>query len=114
MTPFTEAIIKEIKSIPYGKVATYGQIATKAGNHRGARQVARVLHSMTHKHELPWQRIINSKGCIALKEDGFQRQKEALEAEGVFVAPNGKIDLEIYGWSQKSEGESVEFSFFDD
>ena len=42
-----------IRSIPRGKVATYAQVAALAGNYRGARQVARVLHSSSDKDRLP-------------------------------------------------------------
>lgn len=51
---FTERVVEAIKRIPKGKVATYGQIATKAGNPFGARQVVRVLHTLSEKHDLPW------------------------------------------------------------
>ena len=60
--------VKEIiRSIPKGKVATYGRVATYAGNPRGARQVVRVLHSSTRKDKLPWHRVVNREGRIALK-----------------------------------------------
>lgn len=62
MTPFTEEVIRIIKHIPRGKVMTYGQIAGEAGSPRGARQVVRILHSMSEKYELPWHRVMNAKG----------------------------------------------------
>ena len=52
MNPFTERVIQIIKSIPAGKVMTYGQIAKEAGSPRGARQVVRILHTMSAKHKL--------------------------------------------------------------
>ena len=61
MNPFTERVINIIKSIPIGKVMSYGQIAKVAGSPRGARQVVRILHSMSEKHKLPWHRVINAK-----------------------------------------------------
>ena len=45
---------------------TYGQIATLAGSPRGARQVVRVLHTLSEKYKLPWHRVINSKGEISI------------------------------------------------
>lgn len=44
---FTERAVAIIKQIPEGKVMTYGQIAGLAGSPRGARQVVRILHSMS-------------------------------------------------------------------
>lgn len=76
---------------------TYGQIAKLAGSPRGARQVARILHSMSKKHQLPWHRVINSKGEISLKEDEhFSIQRLSLESEGIEFNLYGKIDLDEY------------------
>ena len=95
MTDFTNEVLVIIKNIPYGKVMTYGQIAAYAGNPRGARQVSRILHSMSVKHNLPWHRVINSKGTISLTgEPGFV-QGELLSNEGIDVI-NKKIDLYKY------------------
>lgn len=93
MTEFTENVVKIIKLIPKGKVMTYGQIANCAGNPWGSRQVSRILHSMTSKYDLPWYRVINSKGEISLKGEGMYKQIELLAEEGV-KALKGKIDLE--------------------
>ncbi|MYL63211.1 DNA methyltransferase [Bacillus hwajinpoensis] len=94
---FTENVVTIIKKIPPGKVMTYGQIAKCAGSPRGARQVVRILHTMSRKHELPWHRVINAKGEIGLKsEDGYIDQKMMLEGEGIVFHPNSKIDLTIY------------------
>ena len=88
-----------IKAIPRGKVATYLQIAALAGNHRAARQVARVLHSSSAKDRLPWQRVINSRGGISLKRGrGFEEQKRRLLKEGVHVDSRGRIDLDVFQW----------------
>jgi methylated-DNA-protein-cysteine methyltransferase related protein len=99
MTPFTENVVEIIRSIPEGKVATYGQIAGLAGSPRAARQVVRALHSMSKKHRLPWHRVINAKGQIALLDDeSYNEQRLSLEAEGVEIGLNGVIDLERYQW----------------
>ncbi|MFJ8237859.1 MGMT family protein [Ureibacillus sp. NPDC094379] len=97
MTPFTEKVIEIIKNIPNGKVMTYGQIARVAGNPRAARQVARILHSMSKKHRLPWHRVINGKGLISIKDDElYNEQVMNLEIEGVKVRENGTVDLDKY------------------
>ena len=99
MTPFTEEVIKIIRNIPSGKVMTYGQIAREAGNSRAARQVVRVLHSMSKKHQLPWHRVINAKGQLAIpNEEGNWEQRTRLEAEGVLVSSSGYVDLKKYQW----------------
>lgn len=99
MTPFTENVLKIIKGIPEGKVMTYGQIARLAGSARAARQVVRILHSMSKKHHLPWHRVVNSKGQIGLKdEESVQEQILSLEAEGIEFGVHNQIDLNRYQW----------------
>jgi len=100
-TDFTQDIIKIIKSVPSGKVLTYGLVAKLAGNPRGAREVSRVLHSLTRKFDLPWHRIINSKGVISIKFEGRDQQRMLLEREGVEFSTNQKIDLKKYIWKIK-------------
>lgn len=95
MKPFTEKVIQLIQSIPFGYVATYGQIAKVAGNARAARQVSWVLHAMSQKHNLPWHRVINSKGEISLIAS---EQRELLEMEGVVFSLGGKVKLKDYQW----------------
>lgn len=107
MTPFTENVIEIIRGIPEGKVMTYGQIARLAGSPRAARQVVRILHSMSKKHRLPWHRVINVKGQIALKEDEtYNEQVLSLEAEGVEIGLGGVIDLKKYQWEASSKSHS--------
>ncbi len=99
MTPFTERTLQIISKIPRGKVMTYGQIAGIVEHPTAARQVVRVLHAMSVKYSLPWHRVINAKGHIAIaSQEGFQEQKMLLELEGIIVSPEGKIDLERYQW----------------
>lgn len=102
MTPFTERTIEIIKIIPTGKVSTYGQIALMAGNPRAARQVARILHSMSTSQGLPWHRVVNAQGKIALSApEAFIMQKRLLEAENVEVDAAGQVDLDVYLWKEQ-------------
>ncbi|MEK3695614.1 MULTISPECIES: MGMT family protein [unclassified Paenibacillus] len=97
MTPFTQRVITIIQSIPEGAVMTYGGIARAAGSPRGARQVVRILHSMSRKYKLPWHRVINSKGMISLTEDeSGSLQQLYLLGEGIIFDERGVIDLERY------------------
>jgi methylated-DNA-protein-cysteine methyltransferase-like protein len=97
MQPFTRHVIEIIQGIPEGYVMTYGQIAELAGSRRGARQVVRILHSLSDKHGLPWHRVVNAKGEIAIQDDeGRFTQTVYLQDEGVTLLANGTIDLERY------------------
>ncbi|GAK40553.1 MGMT family protein [Paenibacillus urinalis] len=97
MQPFTAEVIRVIQSIPEGKVMTYGQVAALAGSPRAARQVVRVLHSMSEKHALPWHRVVNKFGEIAIPEDEQRLiQEMKLEDEGVELGLDRRIDLSKY------------------
>jgi methylated-DNA-protein-cysteine methyltransferase related protein len=94
MEQFSERVIKIIKDIPRGNVMTYGQIARVAGSPRAARQVVRILHSMSEKYQLPWHRVVNSKGEVAIKdEETNMTQRRLLEKEGVKFS-FGRVDLQ--------------------
>lgn len=106
MQPFTKKVIEIIKAIPEGKVMTYGQIAEAAGSPRGARQVVRILHAMSKPYDLPWHRVVNIRGEIALQEEEARwSQEAALESEGVEVDAQGRIDLGRYRHVPDEEGE---------
>ena len=91
---FTTRAVRAIRSIPAGRVATYGQIATLAGNPRAARQVVRVLHSCSKRERLPWHRVVNREGRISLPPlGGHEEQRALLLREGVEFGESGRIDL---------------------
>ena len=100
ISDFSKCVIDIILKIPAGKIATYGQIASIAGNSKAARQISRILHSSSNKYGLPWHRVINSQGGISMRiGDGFEMQKAMLESEGIQVK-NGKVNLNKYQWSR--------------
>jgi methylated-DNA-protein-cysteine methyltransferase-like protein len=103
--PFTTRAIRLIRSIPRGKVASYSQVAAMAGSPGAARQVVRVLHTLSRIEGLPWHRVINSAGKIALLQGaGFEEQQTLLESEGVRVGEGGRIDMKKHGWAPRLEG----------
>ncbi len=98
---FKDKVIEIIKSIPYGYVSTYGTIATLAGSPRSAREVGYLLHALTKKYNLPWQRVINKHGFLSVRGGDLNIkavQKALLEQEGVEVSQDFMIDLSEYGW----------------
>ena len=96
---FTAEVIRLIKSIPKGKVATYGQIACLAGFCPSVRQVVWILHACSEKEGLPWHRVVNRRGAISLKPgSGYEKQKDMLKKEGIVFDERGRIDLERYLW----------------
>ncbi len=100
--PFTARAIAVIRSIPRGKVASYAQVAALSGSALAARQVVRILHTLSSVEKLPWHRVISSRGSIALhKGAGFEEQKRLLETEGVKVGPLGQVNMGKSGWKPR-------------
>ncbi|MDH3637483.1 MAG: MGMT family protein [Gammaproteobacteria bacterium] len=87
-----------VSQITRGHVATYGQIAGLAGSRRHARAVGYALKCAPMP--LPWHRVINAKGKIALPPTSphYETQQERLRHEGVTVV-DGRVDLKKYRWS---------------
>jgi methylated-DNA-protein-cysteine methyltransferase related protein len=96
---FTVRVMEIIRSVPSGKVTTYGAIALAAGDPRGARQVARILHACSTKEQLPWHRVVNRLGKISLPRfSGYDLQRQLLEEEGICFDRSDVIDLELFMW----------------
>lgn len=71
----------------------------------GARQVVRILHSMSGKENLPWFRVVNKEGRISLKDPvDAEKQRELLEKEGVLFINNCTVDQKCF-WKIQSISE---------
>ncbi len=99
MTSF-EKIYGIVKKIPYGKVATYGQIAVMCGNPHWSRVVGYALHVNPDPENIRCYRVVNRFGGLsdAFAFGGINEQAELLRAEGVEVDENNTVDLEKYLW----------------
>jgi methylated-DNA-protein-cysteine methyltransferase-like protein len=93
-------IYEIIKRIPVGKVATYGQIARLAGLSGHARQVGYALHNLPSDSDVPWQRVINSRGRLSFAEESvaWHMQKSILESEGIQFSDNNTVSMSKYQW----------------
>ncbi|MBQ6825086.1 MAG: MGMT family protein [Clostridia bacterium] len=100
MTTF-EKIYNVVKQIPKGKVATYGLVATLAGNPRWARVVGYALHVNPEPFIIPCHRVVNREGRVApaFAFGGENVQRQLLENEGIVFEKNGCIDLKKYCWN---------------
>src|SRR5438477_12920616 len=105
MSPFRDRVIEIVRSVPYGKVVSYGQVALYAGLPRAAREVGWVL-SETGGVDLPWWRVVNNKGLITISGKEFnarETQKKLLQAEGIEVADDYQIEMERYRFTPTDE-----------
>ena len=92
-----EKVYEFLRTIPKGKVVTYGQIAEYLGNKKLARVVGNILHNNPDKDKYPCYKVVDGKGNLS-KHFAFGRikkQKEKLEKEGIDVI-NYKVNLDKY------------------
>jgi methylated-DNA-protein-cysteine methyltransferase-like protein len=88
-----DAILKTVRRIPKGKVATYGEVAAASGHPGAARQVVWALRAGKN---VPWHRVVGAKGTILLKGESAFEQTLRLRIENVVVS-GGKVDMKQYG-----------------
>jgi len=95
MNPFFERIYALARAIPYGQVTTYGQLGAMVGL-SDMRTVGDAMNACPS--DVPWQRVINSRGTISMGGATGSRQRALLEEEGVVFDENGRVDFAEVGW----------------
>lgn len=98
---FSQEVYDIVKSIPAGRVVTYGQVAEYLGNKAYARTVGNILHDNPDSANIPCHRVVNSKGQVAENYafGGAEGHRKRLEDEGIVFEANGTIDLKKYSTS---------------
>jgi methylated-DNA-protein-cysteine methyltransferase-like protein len=97
-----QRIYEVVKEIPYGKVATYGQVAALAGNRHLAKVVGYALHVNPNPDIIPCYRVVNAQGEVskAFAFGGAKRHIELLQKEGVQFLEDGSVDMEVSRWAK--------------
>ena len=92
-----QMVWQTVISIPSGRVATYGDVARAAGLPGLARFVGYALRQLADDTRIPWHRVVNSQGRVALAPDtaGFTEQCARLRDEGIWIE-SGRINLRQY------------------
>jgi methylated-DNA-protein-cysteine methyltransferase-like protein len=96
---FKNRVYALVGRIPSGRVMTYGQIAALCGNPLAAWEVGQIAH--TGPEDLPWQRVVNKQGGLAIgwPYGGREGHKAVLEAEGVEVSEEYRVNVSQLLWS---------------
>lgn len=96
---FAQRVYELVAQIPEGRVMTYGQIAALCGAAWAAWEVGQIAH--TGPTELPWHRVVNKQGGLAAgwPSGGRQAQRSLLEAEGVVVSDDFKVNISNLLWN---------------
>jgi len=101
---FFDKVYEVAKQIPYGRVTSYGAIATFLGAARSARMVGYAMNGSTGK-DVPAHRVVNRKGLLTGKHhfDGTNLMQQLLESEGLKVKDNQIQNLEKVFWNPSKE-----------
>ena len=93
-----EEIYMIVRTIPRGKVASYGQVARLAGSPRLSRVVGYALHVNPDPDGIPCYRVVNRFGEVspAFAFGGGNAQRELLLADGVEFDENGRVKKEYF------------------
>jgi AraC family transcriptional regulator of adaptative response/methylated-DNA-[protein]-cysteine methyltransferase len=99
-TAFQRRVCKELQTIPYGRVRSYSEVATRIGLPRAVRAVGNACASNPVPLVIPCHRVVPKTGGVGNYGLGVQRKKILLEREGVDLAalkgnkvsPNGAQD----------------------
>lgn len=115
---FYQQVWLQAREVPYGKVATYGQIAKLLAIPQGlsdtdyrefsARWVGDAMADCPR--DVPWQRIVNAQGKVSKRVEA-NKQRELLEKEGV-VFHDDKLSLRNYQWDPKQAESPNQASLF--
>ena len=95
---FFERVYTEVRKIPKGKVAAYGQIAAASGSPRAARQVGWALHCNPYFGDVPCHRVVFKDGSLTkgFAFGGIENQAAMLKSEGVEVSADFKVDIKKF------------------
>ena len=97
---FFEKVYEVARKIPYGRVTSYGAIATYLGAARSARMVGWAMNASHYDDSVPAHRVVNRLGLLTGKHhfDGTNLMQQLLESEGVIVKDAKIVDFEDVFW----------------
>ena len=96
MSVFSQSVYEYLRTVPKGKVVTYGQIAKAIGCPHGARAVGNALHANPDPDYYPCFKVVNQEGKLAEHfRLGIEEQRRRLEKDGIIVN-DGKVDLTVF------------------
>jgi len=100
---FFQRVYKVVRTIPVGRVTTYGLIAKKLGSASSARTVGWALNAAHNDSSIPAHRVVNRNGLLSGKHHfkGFDLMKQLLENEGIEVNDDKVVDFNIKLWNPK-------------
>jgi methylated-DNA-protein-cysteine methyltransferase-like protein len=100
MSDFAAKVYRIVKKCPRGKIVSYGGVAAMLGQPRAARAVGKALNALPDGSNVPWWRVVNSRGEVSIRgvQQGEILQRTLLEREGIKFERSGRISWKYYGW----------------
>ena len=104
-TGFFEKVYEVAVQIPYGRVTSYGAVASYLGSPISARMVGWAMNASHNNEEIPAHRVVNRKGLLTGKNhfDGTNLMQQLLESEGVVVKENQIQNFSEIFWDPYKE-----------
>ena len=98
---FFNKVYEVARQIPFGRVTSYGAIATYIGAARSARMVGYAMNGSHNMIDIPAHRVVNRKGLLTGKQhfDGTNLMQQLLESEGIAVIDNQIQDFDKVFWN---------------
>jgi methylated-DNA-protein-cysteine methyltransferase-like protein len=99
MSPFEKKILEIVRTIPRGRVMSYGQLALYAGSPSHAREAGNAMRTLGNEPDFPWWRVLNSAGKITIAgnpDASAELQQKLLKEEGVEFSVPFRLDMERY------------------
>jgi methylated-DNA-protein-cysteine methyltransferase-like protein len=90
-------VYRFVKSIPRGRVVTYGQLAKALKLPGGARTAGFAIAGTPNGQGIPWHRVVGAGGRILIREPIASKQRRLLETEGVLFV-GMRVDMERHAW----------------
>lgn len=89
-TPFQQEVWTLLQAIPYGETVTYGQLARRLAERRGASRIsARAVGGAVGRNPVsilvPCHRVVGSGGSLTGYAGGVERKRRLLRLEGVSI-----------------------------
>ncbi len=103
---FFQQIYKVARLIPYGRVTSYGAIASYLGSPQAARIVGWAMNGAhSQKEFVPAHRVVNRNGVLSGKHhfSGSNVMEDLLKSEGINIEKDKIINLKKYFWDPFKE-----------
>lgn len=97
---FFSKVYEVVRSVPEGKVTTYGAIAKYLGSPQSSRMVGWAMNAAHSHPDIPANRVVNRKGLLTGKHHfgGSNVMNQLLENEGIKIIQDQIQNFESYFW----------------